>query len=153
MLIRHLAPEALTIVLGRAVDLQPLEARAYMHEGFHVGLRHAAGTQHTDHLGIRFRQISDSNAAVGTDARELGQPIVEDRERLTALGVGEEDQARVPGLMQYSGCERRCILLVDDGLHADGEIAAGRAPRRCSPMTFRACRDHDVGARLARRRW
>src|SRR6185369_4232396 len=90
------------------------------------------------------------------DARELGQPVIEDRERLAALDVGEEDEAAINAGLDAIfplGASAVVFLLVDDvRLHADGEIAAGGAAFDAAPLIDLSGllgRDHDVGARLA----
>ena len=154
--VSHLAAEAFAVGFGRAIDLQALEPRTHVHEGFHVRMRHAPGTQHTDHLGILLGHVFDADAAVGSDARELSQPVVENGERLSALGVGEQDEPAVgsrPDAVFLLRAGTVIFLLVDDvRLHADGEIAAGRAAFHAAPLVDLAGllgRDLDIRARLA----
>src|SRR5215510_10959193 len=150
---RHLAAEGLAVRLGRAEHHELLDG-AYAGERLHMGARHATRAEHADDFCILVRHVLDADAAVAAGPPVLQMPVIEEGERLAVLDRGEQNEPAVetgPHAVFFLRHYAVVLRLVDDvRLHADREIAAGRAALHGAPLVVLgriAGRDADVDAR------
>ena len=138
-----------------AVDLDALDV-PNGGERLGVRARHAAGTDHGDNGGVLTGHVACADAGVSADAHVLEVTVVDDGEGLAVLDAHQQDQAAEeagPHAVLLLRASAAVLLLVDDvRLHADGEVAGGRAAFHRAPLVHLrgvGRGDADVDARAA----
>ena len=66
-----------------------------MFDRFGIAARHAAGSNHGEHFGIRPRQILRAETGAGAHAHVLQIAVVHERERLGVARAEQKNQAAV----------------------------------------------------------